>query len=105
MPRYKVYMRGENYLLSLDGEHGKFGFSTARIVKAQSAEEAERIALIRTHQELNSKAYIVNSTPDAPRLKVEKLEQVGLFHFGRKAELQGFPFVSEESEAESIMAG
>ena len=53
MGRYKVQLRGENFLLDLDGEHSRFGFTATRVVNAASGEEARKIATIILYQELN----------------------------------------------------
>lgn len=96
MKRYRIQLRGENFLLDLDGEHGKFGFRASRVIKAETQAEAERIALIRIHQELNRYAPIVKNTPDAPRIILEQVKELKFFHLTGKNQSGGFDFVSEE---------
>lgn len=99
MGRYKVLVRGDNFLLSLDGEHAKFGFYATRIVKSETAEDAERIAIIRIHQELNQSDHIIKNTADVPSVKVEKTVKMGSFQFIRKQRVRGFSFHPEEEAA------
>lgn len=95
MGRYKILLRGDNFLLSIDGEHAKFGFYATRIVKSVSAEQAERIAIIRVHQELNRNHQIVKNIPDVPTVRVEKSEEMGPFQFFSKKNAAGFIYHSE----------
>ena len=94
--RYKVLVRGDNFLLSLDGEHAKFGFYATRIVKSETAEDAERIAIIRIHQELNQSDHVIKNATDLPSVKVEKTVKMGPFQFVRKQRVRGFSFHREE---------
>ena len=95
MGRYKILLRGDNFLLSIDGEHAKFGFYATRIIKSATLEQAERIAIIRVHQELNRNHQIVKNIPDVPTVKVEKTEKMGVFQFVSKRNASGFTFHSE----------
>lgn len=92
MGRYKVLLRGANFLLSIDGDHARFGFYATRLVTSESVEQAEKIAIIRVHQELNRNHQIVKNIPDVPTVKVEKTERLGTFQFVRKKHTRGFNF-------------
>jgi len=96
MRRYRIQLRGENFLLNLDGEHAKFSLQATRVIKAGSRTEAERIALIQIHQELNQSSHIVKNTPDVPRVFVEKTDELKFYQFVSKRILRGFQFFSEE---------
>ena len=96
MDRYKILLHGEHFLLNLDGEHARVGFYATRIVKSDSAADAERIAVIRIHQELNLNRHIVKSIPVPPSVMVEKIEKMGTFQFVRKQKLRGLIFHKEE---------
>ena len=98
MKRYRVQLRGENFLLDLDGDNGKFGFKTTRVIKANSCDEAKRIALILIHHDLNQSSHIIKNTPDAPRVIAEKIEELKFFQFVSKKKQQGFSFFSEEQD-------
>lgn len=103
MSRFLVQLRGENCLLSLDGEHGKFAFNARRVIKAPSLEEAERIAIIRILQQLNKSEYIVKNTPDAPQVTVVSTTKLGRLSFVSKKQTWGFDFfgVDESSATEN----
>ena len=96
MARYKVLLRGDNFLLNLDGDHSKFGFYATRIVKSASLEEAEKNAVIRIRHELNKSRFIVKDLLYIPNVSVEKSEMISFFHFSRKKNLRGFKFHKEE---------
>ena len=98
MQRYRDQIRGENFLLNLDGEHEKFSLLATRVIKADCRQDAERIALIQTHQELNQSSHIVKSTPDKPRVVVENIEELKFFQFVSKKAVSGFQFFAEEQD-------
>lgn len=98
MGRYKILLRGANFLLSIDGDHARFGFYATRIVKSESIEQAEKVAIIRVHQELNRNHQIVKNIPDVPTVKVEKTEKLGIFQFVSKKTACGFIFHTEEEK-------
>ncbi len=50
MKKFDVKLHGENFLFSQDGEPGRFGFYARCIVKAKNPQEAEKRAIILTHQ-------------------------------------------------------
>jgi hypothetical protein len=41
MKKYKVLVRGENFLINLESEDQKFGFYTTAYVEGQDEEQAE----------------------------------------------------------------
>ena len=98
MKRFRIQLRGENFLLDLDGEHGKFGLRATRVIRANTSQEAERIGLIQIHQELNQSSHIIKSTPDAPRMIAETIDELKFYQFVSKKTLNGFEFFSEEQD-------
>lgn len=80
MKKYKVFVRGNNYLLL---EIGKFprkcGFYTTAFVEAVNAEQAEAIAveLLKTDSALNQ--ICENNVSDPPEIKVESVEEIESF--------------------------
>jgi len=93
-------MRGENFLLDLDGEHDKFGLQATRTVKAATQQEAERIALIKLHQEINQSNQLVKNIPDAPRIYLEKTEILKFYQFSGGKKNRGIDFFKEETQAD-----
>ena len=98
MKRFKVQLRGENFLLDLDGDHGKFGFTTSRVIKASDPDEAKRIAIIQLHQELNRSANIIKNTLDAPKVYPLDIEPLNFFSFLVAKKPRGFEFINEENQ-------
>ena len=96
MKRYRIKISGENFLLDLDCDHGKFGFRAIRVIKADSPDEAKRIALILIRQELNRSAHIIKNSPDAPRVFAEVIEELKFFQFASKKKNKRFEFICEE---------
>jgi len=76
MARFFVKLHGENVLLSLDGEHGKFSFNVSRLIRAQSPDEAGRIAIIQVHQHLNQNEHVVKTLPDPPKIRIVSIEKI-----------------------------
>jgi hypothetical protein len=96
MKRFRVQISGENFLLDLDGDHGKFGFKATRTIKATDQKNAEKTALILIHHELNQSDHIIKNTPDAPRVYVTAIEELKFYQFSGRKNLR-FEFFSEES--------
>lgn len=44
MKKYKVLVRGENFLFNVDGKPGKLGFYTTRFVEAKNEDDAKEVA-------------------------------------------------------------
>lgn len=101
MKRYRVNISGENFLLDLDGHHEKFCFSATRLIEANSPEDAERIALIRIHHELNQTNHIVKNTLDAPRVSIDSIEELKFFQFLSKKSRSKLEFKLEDPQTEA----
>lgn len=97
MGRYKVVLRGENFLLDLDGDHSKFRFTATRVVRAKSQEEAQKIAIILIYQELNQSRHTVKNIYNAPRINSERVEKLRCYHLFRKKTLRGFNFIKDDT--------
>lgn len=97
MPRFRVQIRGENFLLDLDGEHAKFCLQATRIVKAATQQEAEKIALIKMHQEVNRSSHLIKDIPDAPKIYLEQIEALRFYQFSRGKKYRGINFIKEET--------
>ena len=95
LTRFKVHLHGENFLISCDGEHRKFGFHAARIIAASDIDSARKIAIIRVHQELNSAWKIIESA-DVPRVTVTEIQGLPRLQWVRKRLVDGFEFYPEE---------
>jgi hypothetical protein len=95
--KYRVLVRGENFLMTLDGEDQKLGFYTTVFVEAQDQEDAELKAmdLLRNNEKLVR--GVRNPKSDPPMMFVEEIE--GLKSLPGLTEI-GFCFFQQgESEA------
>jgi hypothetical protein len=65
MPRYKVEINGQNFLIHMEGQIAKYGFFTTRFVEATDSTAAENTAvqMIRETQRLRE---LVRNAPDDP---------------------------------------
>ena len=75
MEHYRVFLRGENFILDADGEAVSFGFYTTRFVEAESHEAAEILAvdLIRGDREL---AGVKNTADNPPIIYSEEIKEI-----------------------------
>ena len=76
MKRFKVKLHGKNFFLNLDGEPRKLGFYATRFVKAENPEEAEKIAVILTHQNPNLRKTLLNEKDDRPKINLEGIKEI-----------------------------
>ncbi len=73
MKRYRVMVKGENFLVQMDGRGGKWGFFTTRIVTAKDPVEAESKAVESITFELQE--WVLNDRSDSPILYVVECEE------------------------------
>lgn len=76
MALYRVRLRGENFLLNLTGEIELLGFDVTHYVKAETQDDAIRIAtiLVRKNQDLSRS---LQNTPENPtRISCESIRRV-----------------------------
>ena len=100
MKKYRVLVRGENFLFGVNEEAQKFGFYTTVYVEALDDESAELNAMeiLRTDQKLVG--ITLNSKSDSPMMYMEEIEELETFE-GLNLPRTGFSFFSaEDSEGE-----
>ena len=105
MKKYQVKLKGENYLLSLNGEIGKFGFTATRFVKAKDPDEAEKIAKIMICHDEDLRGSIVNEGNGPPLLKLEKLTEINFLSFLLKKKTKDYSFFSEDEKLDLAETG
>jgi hypothetical protein len=98
MKRFKVQLHGKNFLLNLDGELKKYGFYATKFVKAESPQEAEKIAVILMHQNPNFRKTVLNGSADPPKIGLEAIKEVSFLKFFAKKSTTGFTFYPEDEE-------
>jgi hypothetical protein len=77
MGYYRVFLRGENFILEVDSEAGCLGFYTTRFVEAKGRGAAEILAvdLIRGDRTL---AGVKNTRDNPPMIYVEEIEEIAM---------------------------
>ena len=98
MKRFKVKLHGKNFFLNLDGEPRKFGFYSTRFVRAENPEEAERIAVILTHQNQNLRKTLLNQNDDPPKINLEGIKEISFLKFFAKKSATDFTFYPQDEE-------
>ena len=101
MKKYKTFVRGENFLIDIDGNEKKLGFYTTIFVEAKDEEDAEQrsIRLLRDDPKLQEST--LNNKSDSPTMYVEEIEELESFD-GLNLPRIGFSFFPmENGEQES----
>lgn len=95
MKKYSVMLRGENYLIRVNGQPQKCGFFATRIVKSLNSQEAFEIAANFIRRELHN--TVLNTAEDSPLIYVEELTE--LKQFERKhTPGRGFVWFNDDDE-------
>lgn len=97
MKRYKVFVRGENFLLNLDGENQKVGFYTTRFVEAENEEAAEYAVMDMLRDDPQLARSVLNESSDPPMMYADEVEELISFK-GFPVPGTGFSFYPEEGK-------
>jgi hypothetical protein len=76
MPLFKIRLAGDNFLIRLEGDPGKFGFFTTRFVDAADEAAAATRGLSAVWDEVLGKVELLNAAGDDPRIGVERVERI-----------------------------
>ena len=79
MRKYRVTVKGHNYLLPYDGEPRKMGFTAIRVIRAGDPEEAGQLALGLLVRDPRLVRDLLNGSADPSSLQVESVQRLGLF--------------------------
>lgn len=95
--KYKVLVRGDNFLFNVGGTDQKLGFYTTRFVEAENEEQAEEkvIALLRDDPTL--RGSVLNEQSDSPLMFAEEVVELKSFD-GLKVPGGGFTFYPKDSD-------
>ena len=96
--KYKVLVRGQNFLLNVDGSVGKFGFFTTRFAEADTPAQAEETAILALRADSTLRSNTLNDEADTPMLFVEDIEELDSFD-GITPPGAGFSFYREDASA------
>lgn len=102
MKNFQVLLKGENFLLNLDGELRCFGFHTTRWVKAQDEQEAQKIAVILVRQNPHLQTIQTNESSSPSRIVIEKVREISSLRYFLKKSKETFTFFSEEEAEDSL---
>jgi len=91
-----VTLNGKNFLLDLNGEPTKFGFHATRYVKAETPEEAAKIAIIRIHQHRILQESVMYEGADRPVIDILETREVNALKFLLKKSEADLKFYSED---------
>jgi hypothetical protein len=99
MRKFRVFVRGEHFLINLDGERRRVGFYTTRFVEAadENAAELAAIDLLRNDPQLVK--GVLNERSDPPMMYAEEITELIDFE-GCPVPGAGFAFFTEEENAE-----
>jgi hypothetical protein len=97
MKKFRVFVRGENFLLNLDEVDQKLGFYTTRYVEAQNEEAAEYVVMNLLRGDPKLQKGVLNDRSD-PMMHAEKVEEIDSFD-GLPLPGTGFAFYPDEKEA------
>jgi hypothetical protein len=74
MPIFAVMLRGENFVVDLDGKPTRLGFFTTRYVRAPTPEAAEFAAVARVKKDKQLTYSVQRDTSPLPMLYAERIE-------------------------------
>jgi 4-alpha-glucanotransferase len=98
MKKYKVLVRGENFLMNLDGEDQRLGFYTTAFVEGQDEKQAEQQAIGLLRDDIEFRQSVLNEQSDAPMMFVDDIDEIDSFE-GLNLPRTGFSFFPRERNA------
>ena len=98
MKKFKVIVRGENFLISIDDLKQKRGFYTVRFLEAQDEEAAEYAVMDMLRDDPKLTKGVLNDKSDPPMMYAEEVEEIDSFE-GFPLQATGFAFYPDEKEA------
>jgi hypothetical protein len=97
MRKFRVFIRGEHFLLNLDGERRKVGFYTTRFVEAPDEREAELAAIEILRNDPQLVKGVLNERSDPPMMYAEEITELADLE-GCPVPGTGFAFFTEDEE-------
>lgn len=98
MKKFRVFVRGENFLINLDGVEQKVGFYTTRYAEAQDEEAAEYVVMDMLREDPKLAKGVLNDKSDPPMMYAEEVEEIESFE-GLRLPGTGFVFYPAVKEA------
>jgi hypothetical protein len=97
MKKYRVLVRGENFLMNLENADRKLGFFTTRFVEAEDSEQAEFAAMETLRADRSLSGQVLNDRSDPPMMYADEIEELESFD-GYSAPGTGLAFFESESD-------
>lgn len=91
MKKFRVFVRGENFLINLDDVEQKLGFYTTRYVEALNEEAAEYVVMDMLRGDPKLAKGVLNDKSDPPMMYAEEVEEIDSFE-GLPLRVSGFAF-------------
>lgn len=98
MKKFRVFVRGENFLVNLDDVEEKVGFYTTRYVEALDEETAEYAVMDMLRGDPKLAKGVLNDKSDPPMMYAEDVEEIDSLE-GLPLPGTGFAFYPDEKEA------
>lgn len=95
MKKYRVFVRGENFLMRIEEQDQKLGFYTTVFVEALNEESAELKATELLWNDQRLIGSMLNTESDSPMIFVEEIEELESFD-GLNLPRTGFAFYPDE---------
>lgn len=79
MKKYRLFVRGENFLFELDDEERRLGFYTTVFIEAENEEQAELQAIDLLRNDPKLVDGLLNPKADSPMMFVEEIDELESF--------------------------
>ena len=76
MPKYRVRIDAQNFLVEMEGAEGRYGFFTSRFVEADDPAAAESAAVQMLRDDAEPRGLVRNSPNDPPVIYVEEITEL-----------------------------
>jgi hypothetical protein len=96
MKRFRVELRGENFLLNRDGEPRRFGFTLTRHLRAVDEAMAQKVATIMARQLPSLQHGLSNQSGDPPRILLQQIREVNPLLFAWRHKKLRFELFTED---------
>jgi len=78
MKKYRLLMKGRNFLLNKDGKEKKYGFSQNVVIEAGSPRQAELLAISKLWHDKELMKITLNSKEDPPVIQLDTLWELDI---------------------------
>lgn len=99
MPRFRVMLNGQNFLLAREQGAVRMGFFTSRFVEAATPDEAQVLAVQTIRDDPKFAGIVLNDEADPPTILAKEIQEVetDATEVGADYPNQGYTFYEEKS--------